>query len=416
MAPSATLESLLESDPVLESCVLDHVTEPFQWPVALHHAGVGARRIATMTFSEAEQELRSILAGAELGDPGAGPVLAARRLIETTAGEYEDLMAETDLLLFARAYPASLLHRRLERAVERARRQMADERRRREAPQPPGRLPDFLVVGAPKCGTTTLYTALAGQPDVFLPIKEQEFFSSERYFRPAAFFAQFADAPPNALWGDVSVGALADRLAIARVKTRYGARRPKILVCAREPLARALSHYLHRAARQWLPGSFATCCRYIELRHTFVETGNFAAHVRAWQSAVGAANVKVVLLDDLRRERAREALDGVCRFLGLGVFVGPLPGIGNARRDVDNPALHRLGLAMHRYADDLPLVRAPAALVDALARTWPRSQRRSCEAPIAVPPAIRERLSRFRSDAEALFGRSFAIENAVPAS
>nr|MBA3587010.1 sulfotransferase [Chloroflexota bacterium] len=42
------------------------------------------------------------------------------------------------------------------------------------------RLPDFFIVGAPKCGTTALYDYLAPHPDVFMPFhKEPLYFGSD---------------------------------------------------------------------------------------------------------------------------------------------------------------------------------------------------------------------------------------------
>ena len=40
-----------------------------------------------------------------------------------------------------------------------------------------GRLPDFLLVGAPKAGTTALHAALAQHPELYLsPIKEPKYY------------------------------------------------------------------------------------------------------------------------------------------------------------------------------------------------------------------------------------------------
>jgi predicted ATPase len=39
-----------------------------------------------------------------------------------------------------------------------------------------GRLPQFVVAGAPKAGTTALHAALATHPDLYLsPVKEPRF-------------------------------------------------------------------------------------------------------------------------------------------------------------------------------------------------------------------------------------------------
>jgi hypothetical protein len=42
-------------------------------------------------------------------------------------------------------------------------------------------LPDFLVAGVPKAGTTALHTALSRHPGLFMsPIKEPKFFLTDR--------------------------------------------------------------------------------------------------------------------------------------------------------------------------------------------------------------------------------------------
>src|ERR1700755_1306808 len=47
------------------------------------------------------------------------------------------------------------------------------------SPQAPrgGRLPDFLLIGAPKAGTTALHAALAQHPELYLsPVKEPKYY------------------------------------------------------------------------------------------------------------------------------------------------------------------------------------------------------------------------------------------------
>jgi hypothetical protein len=44
---------------------------------------------------------------------------------------------------------------------------------------PRGRLPDFFIVGHPKCGTTALYEMLNSHPQIFIPMKEPRFFAQE---------------------------------------------------------------------------------------------------------------------------------------------------------------------------------------------------------------------------------------------
>jgi hypothetical protein len=66
------------------------------------------------------------------------------------------------------------------------------------APAPPaapdgprGRVPDFFIVGAPKCGTTSLHKTLRSHPRIYMPeLKEPRFLASD--MRPRA---EYADGP-----------------------------------------------------------------------------------------------------------------------------------------------------------------------------------------------------------------------------
>lgn len=55
--------------------------------------------------------------------------------------------------------------------------------------QPRGRVPDFFIVGAPKCGTTALHKTLRSHPQIYMPqLKEPRFLADD--MRPRAEFAE----------------------------------------------------------------------------------------------------------------------------------------------------------------------------------------------------------------------------------
>jgi hypothetical protein len=72
------------------------------------------------------------------------------------------------------------------------------------------RLPDFFIVGAPKCGTTAMYDYLRQHPQVHMSfVKEPLYFGSDlnaRYGRMSAdeYEALFRDAPPGTMRGEAS--------------------------------------------------------------------------------------------------------------------------------------------------------------------------------------------------------------------
>lgn len=74
------------------------------------------------------------------------------------------------------------------------------------------KIPDFFIVGAPKCGTTTLYSWLKDHPDLFLPEqKEPHYFAqhlSDRYCRvrhKEAYLDLFSSAEEGQKCGEASV-------------------------------------------------------------------------------------------------------------------------------------------------------------------------------------------------------------------
>ncbi len=67
--------------------------------------------------------------------------------------------------------------------------------------------PDFIIIGAMKCGTSTLYEQLAAQPGVFMCTpKEPNFFSDDRIYANGLdwYRGLFAPAPAGALCGEAS--------------------------------------------------------------------------------------------------------------------------------------------------------------------------------------------------------------------
>src|SRR4051812_19783880 len=96
-------------------------------------------------------------------------------------------------------------------------------------------LPDFLIAGVPKAGTTALHAALVRHPGLFLPtVKEPKFFLTdsrpptaggpgdvqtyqEHIWRRADYEALFDPAPPGALKGEATPFYLYDHSSHLRI-------------------------------------------------------------------------------------------------------------------------------------------------------------------------------------------------------
>jgi hypothetical protein len=138
-------------------------------------------------------------------------------------------------------------------------------------------MPDFLVIGAPKAGTTALHAALARHPELYMsPIKEPKFFLTEgppptrggpgdaltyreHVWRREDYEALFDLAPEGALRGESTPLYLYDRAAMRRI--RQALPDARLIAVVRDPVERAHSNWTHLWSAGMEPiGDFVRAC------------------------------------------------------------------------------------------------------------------------------------------------------------
>ena len=113
---------------------------------------------------------------------------------------------------------------------------------------------DFLVVGAMKCGTTTLRRALVAHPDVHMPAGEQHFFGNHRRYLSVwkggtldsdAFEREYAAAfrSGKRVVGGKTPNYVISSITLERIQRFHPGARMVLMV--RCPIARAQSHWNH---------------------------------------------------------------------------------------------------------------------------------------------------------------------------
>lgn len=115
------------------------------------------------------------------------------------------------------------------------------------------RLPDFLIIGAMKSATTSLYRWLADQPEVFMAWpKEADFFSRDDLWRKGieSYAAMFTPATSDQLIGEASVSySSPDRSAVAAPRMARTVPDARLVYVLRHPVERIRSHYRHEIQR-----------------------------------------------------------------------------------------------------------------------------------------------------------------------
>jgi hypothetical protein len=96
------------------------------------------------------------------------------------------------------------------------------------------KLPNYIIAGAQKSGTTTLHSLLSMHPNIFMPdVKEVGFFNNSAFFKDASQ-SVIGEASPDYMWEKEAAKRIYDYLP-----------RVKIIFILRNPVERAYSSYWH---------------------------------------------------------------------------------------------------------------------------------------------------------------------------
>lgn len=182
-------------------------------------------------------------------------------------------------------------------------------------------LPDFLIIGAMKCGTTTLQAQLAMQPGIFMTTpKEPNFFSDDEVFARGMGWYQglFAQAQSGDLKGEASTHYTKrpnhpDTITRLRPHLPH----PRLIYMIRNPLQRAISHYIH----EWSEGRMGDD-PVAEFDHhpEMVDYGRYGFQIAPWIEAYGADAVLLTSLEQLTADPQGE-LTRVAHHIGLKTVV-----------------------------------------------------------------------------------------------
>lgn len=292
-------------------------------------------------------------------------------------------------------------------------------------------LPEFIVLGVPKSGSTAVFKWLEAHPNVFVPtLKEPGFFSivggrarpSAGPFDKGYFESCIADwtsyralfpSPAGTMGGEASVIYSLDPMAPSRIVARLPD--VKIVLILRDPVDRAFSQFAHHL-RDGLETTddFATAINLEPQRraegwslfHDYTGGSRYRDLLARVDGAFRPENVHIMLHDDILSDPGA-AYDGLCTF--LGVSTGHRPDFtarvnvstgraGGARFPLLRRLMQRPGPLLARLYKSVPL---------SLRRPLRRFLDRANERPAAVlDPILAGRLAQdFAADIAAVEAR-----------
>jgi hypothetical protein len=232
------------------------------------------------------------------------------------------------------------------------------------------RVPDFFIVGHPKCGTTALWEMLRVHPQIFLPaVKEARFLAGDlRAMVPSSpnqpqsleeYLALFAPAAPGKCVGEVSPAYLRSCEAAGAIAALQP--NARIIAIFREPASFVRSLHLHLLEEHVeTERDLATALANEQLQRAGQRVLRYSDHVhyteqlRRYHDRFAPEQVLVLIYEDFRADN-EGTLRRVLRFLDVDDQVA-LPAVeANPSYSVRSQRLNR---AVHALEGGAPAARA----------------------------------------------------------
>lgn len=270
------------------------------------------------------------------------------------------------------------------------------------------RLPDFVIIGAMKAGTTSLFQWLGEHPGCELPrIKEPHFFSLDSEYAKglATYFEYFTGIDVDRVTGEASASyANPDLSDTVAQRLHSAAPDAQLIYLVRHPEQRLKSHYLHQWRRSREQRPLDDALR--DPGNPYLALSRYADALEPFVRRYGAGSVLLIRLSDLASAHS-PGWRQVTEFLGLPALPGTEDRINETSgKVVFSPLVLRLwqtGWLQRARCLPPPLRRAGNAV---LRRSSPELEgRQAAVRDLVLPSAMRAELAEQWEAVHALVGQ-----------
>lgn len=201
-------------------------------------------------------------------------------------------------------------------------------------------LPNFLIIGAAKSGTTALHNYLAAHPDIYMTSrKEPHFFSYDPHYQNGItdpslktrvrfttslteYLSLFERVTTERAIGEVSPSYLPSPIAAHRVRETIPDAR--LIAVLRDPAERAFSQLMMLSSRGYIDLSMRQVIdRYQagEARR-IIDVGFYAPQIERWCTIFPKEQLRILFFDDFTRDPTAIVRD-ICAFVGVSTDYKP---------------------------------------------------------------------------------------------
>lgn len=199
------------------------------------------------------------------------------------------------------------------------------------------KLPDFILIGAQKSGTTSLFSYLTEHPeDLRNPLNYKEvYFFNSRYEKGVNHYKHYFPLKyRHGLVGEATTTYLHSKEAPARVSSLLPA--VKLILILRDPVSRAISHYYHHKKRgresrsleeafsqdilnSFDSGNFADD----GFSYRYLNNGDYQPHIANWEKYYPSSQICVSSAEEMFKN-PQNVYSRVCDFLGIDSMFSPV--------------------------------------------------------------------------------------------
>ncbi len=179
------------------------------------------------------------------------------------------------------------------------------------------RLPDFIIIGAMKCATSTLHEQLSQQPGNFMSMpKEPNFFSDDSEYDKGInwYKSLFSESSQDDLCGESSTHytKLPTYPQTVKRMSEIFTKPVKFIYLMRDPVQRLVSQYIHEWTQREISEPIDIA---IEKHNELISYSQYAMQLEPYLAAFGAQNILPVFIERLHLQ-PQEQFERICKFIG----------------------------------------------------------------------------------------------------
>jgi hypothetical protein len=178
------------------------------------------------------------------------------------------------------------------------------------------RLPDFLICGAQKCGTTSLFLSLKNHPEICMSSKKEiHFFDKKQNYKKGIQWYKkfFKECSQKKATGEATPHYYRNKKVPRRIRKTFES--VKLIFILRDPSKRAYSNYQQNREKGYENREFRDAIFSEDGKKRYIEKGFYYRHIRRFLKFFDKKSIKIVTLEKMLSDENK--IKDILSFIGV---------------------------------------------------------------------------------------------------